>query len=155
MAERLRLDVDLSINQDRLNAETRNIIRKARALDRAFNKIDPKGVSKVNKALRSSATSMQALEDGARRSGRVMGDLGQKAGLTAQRFIIYNVIAGFFFKLTGAITEGVGAFVKFNAALNRAEQILNPLTSDMNQLKNAVFDLANTYGVTIEAVQQA
>lgn len=155
MADKLRLDVELSINSKQLDQESRNIIRKARALDRAFNSVDSKGLNRMGKVLRASSVSIDRLGLNAGKAATAMNDLGVKSKLTARNFIVYNVIAGFFFRLTGAIREGVGAFVKFDAALNRAEQILNPLTSNMQDLRRAVFELGGEFGVTVQSVQDA
>ncbi len=155
MVDKLRLDIELNINQSRLNAQTREVIRKARLLDREFNKIGGRELGGVTKAFKSAETSIAGVSRQAGRATGALSDMSKQAGLTARRFIIYNVIAGFFFRLTTAIKDGVGAFVEFDAALNRAEQILNPLTSDMGRLRKAVFDLGNEFGVTVSQVQAA
>jgi len=155
MADKLRLDVELNISQQQLNAQTREIIRKARQLDREFSKIGGSDFSSISSSFTKSQAALVGITKESVRTKGALSDVGNQAKLTARRFIVYNVIAGFFFRLANAVREGIGAFVDFNSTLNKAEQILNPLTTNISDLKQSVFDLGKEFGISISNVQAA
>jgi TP901 family phage tail tape measure protein len=155
MVERLNLDLDVRLRTQQLDKDAREILRRARALDRAFGAISPRGVSGVGKELRRAGNATKLLERNTRSATSSVNNLGRQAELTARRFIVYNVIAGFFFRLAGAIREGVGAFIQFDKQLNAARQILNPLLTDIDAFTEAIFALGKEFGVAIGEVQEA
>ncbi len=150
-----RLELDVALRTQQLQRDAREVLRTARALDRAFAGISPRSVSLVERELRRSKTTVDRLAGSVRNADSNLTGLGRTAQLTARRFIVYNIIAGFFFRLAGAIREGVSAFVAFDAELNKARQILNPLNTDFEQFVSSIFELGEAFGVSIAEIQSA
>lgn len=150
-----RLELDVALRTQQLQRDAREVLRTTRALDRAFSSISPRGVSLVERELRKSKTTVDGLTASVRRSSGELSGLGRTAQLTAKRFIVYNIIAGFFFRIAGAVREGVSAFVAFDSELNKARQILNPLNTDFAQFVDSIFELGEAFGVSISQIQKA
>lgn len=138
-----------------LEKMVRDVTGRMRQIDRAFNKLNPQGLNNIAKTMRPIARGFDDIKTASERAAGSINDLGSKAKLTAQRFIVYNIIAGFFFRLADAIRVGIASFVDFDAQMNKAQQILNPLTSDFKALQQSVFDLGAEFGVTVKEVQAA
>ena len=150
-----RLDLDVRLQTQQLQRDAREVLRTTRALDRAFSNINPRSTSLVERELRRSKTTADQLNTSIRRTTGELSGLGRTAQLTARRFIVYNIIAGFFFRIAGAVREGVSAFVAFDSELNKARQILNPLNTDFAQFVDSIFELGDAFGVSIAQIQAA
>ena len=155
MAERVSLEFDVRLTQQQLARDTQDILRKIKAVDRAFTRLSPKGVSRLDREMKKAALTTSRLEKEVRSASSATSNLGRTAQLTAKRFLVYNIIARFFFTLANAISEGTQAFIAFDAELNKARQILNPLTTDFDEFTKSIFQLANAFGVSIKEVQAA
>ncbi|MCI0557714.1 MAG: phage tail tape measure protein, partial [Nitrososphaera sp.] len=151
--ERILLSVELT--QQQLKRDAQDVLRTARALDRAFASISPRGMSAVERELRRSKNSVDSLSKSVKETSTSLNNLGKAAQLTARRFIVYNIIAGFFFRLSGAVRDGVNAFIAFDTQLNKAKQILNPLNTDFKQFVASIFELGDAFGVSIGDIQKA
>lgn len=155
MAEKLRLDVELNIDQSRIAAQTKDIIRKARQLDREFSRIGGGELRGISQGFKQAGVNIDALAGRVKRTNGFLSEMGHQAGLTARRFVTYNVIARTFFLFANGVSTLASEFVKFNAAINRAEQILNPLVTSVDDLKRSVFELGSEFGVSVKEVQAA
>ncbi len=150
MAERIPIEFDVTLTQQQLARDTKDIVRKIRAVDRAFARLSPKGISRLDAEMRKATRTTSKLDREVRSAASATSNLGRQAQLTAKRFLVYNVIARFFFALANAIQEGTQAFISFDAELNKARQILNPLITDFDEFTKSIFELANAFGVTVK-----
>ncbi len=156
MAKRdLDISVEVSLQTAKLDQDIRNTVKKTRALDRAFRGISGKGLTRVERELRKASRSASQLDKRVQSAKANLSGLGHQAGLTARRFIIYNVIAGFFFRLAAAVNEGLTSFISFDQELNKAKQILNPLITDFKEFTDTIFKLGNEFGASIKDIQAA
>ena len=155
MVDRIPIEFDVTLTQQQLARDTKDIVRKIRAVDRAFARLSPKGISRLDREMKKATLTTARLDREVRSATSATSNLGRQAQLTAKRFLIYNVIARFFFALANAIQEGTQAFIAFDAELNKARQILNPLITDFDEFTKSIFELANAFGVTIKEVQAA
>ena len=155
MVERVPLEFDVTLKQEQLKRDTRQILGQLKALDRAFTRLSPKGASQLDREMKKAALSTSRLAREVRNASSATSNLGRTAQLTAKRFLVYNVIARFFFALANAIQEGTQAFIAFDQELNKARQILNPLITDFDEFTKTIFELANAFGVTVKEVQAA
>jgi TP901 family phage tail tape measure protein len=146
---------DIEIEQKRLARSSREVLQKFKALDRAFDKLSPAGVTRVDASMKKASRTAARLNAEVRGASGQMNNLGRQAQITAKRFLVYNVIARFFFALANAIQEGTAAFISFDQELNKARQILNPLITDFDQFTKSIFELADAFGVTVKEVQAA
>ena len=155
MANEIPLIFDARLETKRFQQDSKELLQKGKAISRAFERLSPKGLSRIDASMGKATRTAARLRHEVGNTAGQMNNLGRQAQVTAKRFLVYNVIARFFFALANAIQEGTAAFISFDQELNKARQILNPLITNFDVFTKSIFELADAFGVTVKEVQAA
>jgi TP901 family phage tail tape measure protein len=102
--------------------------------------------SKLNNSAQTAAKSVANVGKSTKQAASAMQVLGKETALTFKRFAAAGIVTGTVFRLTQAISEGVGKALEFERGLVKLQQITGKTNSQLSGLKRTVNDLAQSLG---------
>jgi TP901 family phage tail tape measure protein len=102
--------------------------------------------SKLNNTAQTAAKSVANVGKSTKQAASAMQVLGKETALTFKRFAAAGIVTGTVFRLTQAISEGVGKALEFERGLVKLQQITGKTNSQLSGLKRTVNDLAQSLG---------
>lgn len=105
-----------------------------------------KNTNKLNNSAQTASRSVANVGKSTKQAANAMQVLGKETALTFKRFAAAGIVTGTVFRLTQAISEGVGKALEFERGLVRLQQITGKTNSQLSGLKRTVNDLATSLG---------
>lgn len=105
-----------------------------------------KNTNKLNNSAQTASRSVANVGKSTKQAANAMQVLGKETALTFKRFAAAGIVTGTVFRLTQAISEGVGKALEFERGLVKLQQITGKTNSQLSGLKRTVNDLAQSLG---------
>ena len=143
----------LNSTLDQTGVSARNAVSAIRDLGKAVTSIG--GANSAAQAINNAAKATSSLNNtcqqaaaGARGAGSEMQEFGKQAGLAVRRFSAFSIVTSAIFAVTGAMKQGIAAFIEFDQQFVKLRQVTGESTEGLKGLASTITSLSTGLGAS-------
>ena len=143
----------LNSTLDQTGVSARNAVSAIRDLGKAVTSIG--GANSAAQAINNAAKATSSLNNtcqqaaaGARGAGSEMQEFGKQAGLAVRRFSAFSIVTSAIFAVTGAMKQGIAAFIEFDQQFVKLRQVTGESAEGLKGLASTITSLSTGLGAS-------